>query len=443
MSFLLYRVSYRWIILFCCVLAYAVSFLVRWSYTGLAPYISEDLGLDKGALGLLGAAFFYPYALAQIPWGWLTDRIGGRLVIACGVLLSAIGLACFATAVSLWEAMAWRMVLGLVAATAFVPIASLLAQWFSAQERGLANGVYYGLGGGVGQGTAFFLMPFLTVYVLNDSVFPISGWRGALVVVALILGILGVICLLFLRSYPSGLNSSLSLGAVQPILRINQPEKESVSSFQAFYDPTFWLLGALFSASLIALRLVPAWISLYASDIFFVGWNYGRDAAVVAGGVIGVLYTIGHIFGSPLLGKLSDWLLHIGVQRLFLPIVCLGIGALLMTVFLTVIPPPWLLGAVALLLGIVLHAFPIMNAVVAEKWGVTFTGQSLGGINMIGQIVGAFVLSVSGYIGMAFSSGAADPLSEYQGIWYGVMVCGFCGVLCGWMACSRLSLSSK
>ncbi|MDX1411812.1 MAG: MFS transporter, partial [Nitrospirales bacterium] len=130
--------SYRWIILGCCVLAYASSYLVRWSYTGLAPYISEDLHLDKAALGLMGSVFFYPYALAQVPWGILTDRIGGRHIISWGVLLSAGGLALFATSQGLGTAILWRMLVGVVAASAFVPIASLLAQWFQPRERGLA-----------------------------------------------------------------------------------------------------------------------------------------------------------------------------------------------------------------------------------------------------------------------------------------------------------------
>ena len=29
----------------------------------------SELALDKGALGLLGSAFFYSYALFQMPWG--------------------------------------------------------------------------------------------------------------------------------------------------------------------------------------------------------------------------------------------------------------------------------------------------------------------------------------------------------------------------------------
>ena len=425
--------SYRWIILGCGVLAYAASFFVRWSYTGLAPYISEDLNLDKAALGLLGGVFFYPYALAQIPWGWLADRWGGRMVIGMGVMLSAVGLLCFASAMNLWSAMVWRMVLGVVAATAFVPIASLLANWFSTAERGLANGAYYGFGGGLGQGAAFLLMPYLAVYFLQGSTFPISGWRGAMVLIAVGLGCVGVLCLLFIRSFPSNPHN---LGAYSDTakLSLKETEENRFNFLSIGKDSVFWLLGMYFSLSLVALRLVPAWISLYANDVFRLVWSYERDAAMIAGGSIGALYTVGHIVGSPLLGKLSDWGLGYGIQRLMLPTISLGLGGLLVSVFLMTLPSPYVLGGVSFLLGVFLHAFPIMSAAVSERWGISHTGRCLGGINMVGQIVGAIALSVSGYVGIAFSENEGDLIGEFQGIWYGVMACGVVGAMCGWFA---------
>src|SRR2546430_17233600 len=89
---------YRWVVLAGCVLAYATSHLTRWSYTGFAVYISADLHLDKAALGLLGAAFFYHYALAQVPWGRLTDRAAGRDVISLAWLGAPSLLGLFPTA---------------------------------------------------------------------------------------------------------------------------------------------------------------------------------------------------------------------------------------------------------------------------------------------------------------------------------------------------------
>lgn len=43
------------------------------------------------------------------------------------------------------------------------------------------------------------------------------------------------------------------------------------------------------------------------------------------------------------------------------------------------------LGGSALVLGVALHTFQVVNALVAERWGARHTGKSLGWINMIGQ----------------------------------------------------------
>ena len=196
----------------------------------------------------MGAAFFFPYAFAQVPWGTLTDRIGGRHVIALGVVLSAGGLALFATSQGLGTAILWRMVVGVVAASAFVPIASLLAQWFQERERGMANGVYYGLGGGLGEGAAYVLLPAIQIYLLQDSILPFSGWRVATALMALLLAFVGLLCFVLLRSYPVGPSPGGPIHHLQsaPPLKQEKEQKNEVASPSALKDPVLWLLGGYF-----------------------------------------------------------------------------------------------------------------------------------------------------------------------------------------------------
>ncbi len=427
---------YRWIILGCCVLAYASSYLVRWSYTGLAPYISEDLHLDKAALGLMGSVFFYPYALAQVPWGILTDRMGGRHIISWGVLLSAGGLALFATSQGLGTAILWRMLVGVVAASAFVPIASLLAQWFQPRERGLANGIYYGLGGGLGEGAAFLLMPVIQIYLLQSSMFPFSGWRAATMFMAVLLALVGLLCYWLLQSYPRGPSTE---HLFTPIVTSPPPGRTKEKGGSTHYnstlrDPVLWLLGGYFAAGVIALRLVPAWIVIFASDVSLYKWGYERDNAIMIGGLIGMFYTIGHIGGSPLVGRLSDRLLSIGVNRMTISTIGIGLGGVAIGLLTVPLSSVWMLAVIAMILGVVLHTFPVVNAMVAERWGTMHTGKNLGWVNMSGQLAGAVALSISGYVGMGFSSDPNTPLNEYTGIWYLAMACCAVGAICGWIA---------
>ena len=81
--------SYRWIVLVVGTLAYATSHFARQNYTGIQKFMQADFDLDRGTLGVLAAAFFYPYALFQMPWGLASDRFGSRTVTTFGILLIA------------------------------------------------------------------------------------------------------------------------------------------------------------------------------------------------------------------------------------------------------------------------------------------------------------------------------------------------------------------
>ena len=50
-------------------------------------YIQEDLGLTNNQVAWMLSAFFWTYALGQVPSGWLTDRFGSRLMLTLYVLL--------------------------------------------------------------------------------------------------------------------------------------------------------------------------------------------------------------------------------------------------------------------------------------------------------------------------------------------------------------------
>lgn len=422
---------YRWVILGVCVLAYSATQLTRWSYSGLATYISQDLHLDKGALGLLGAAFFYPYALAQVPWGRLTDRFGGRVTISIGLLAMGGMLALFATAQTFTQAIVWRVGIGIVSACGFVPIAGLLAGWFNRSERGLANGVYHGVGGGLGEATAFLLLPAISVYVLARSEDTGPDWRGAMSLVAGLIVLVGLLCLALLRSgTPHGPGD-------MPTHRA----KTKAPHVLLLRDPVLWLLGAHFAASVIATRVVAAWLPMYAADIYQLRWGYAQDAAVLAGGTVASLYAIGHAVGSPSYGWLSDWLLRHGVGRLMVAACGAGMATIAIGLLIIPMPLPWMLSGLAVIIGFVRQTFPLINALAAERWGVEHAGEAVGWINMAGQLAGAVFLSISGFLGLSLASASGGALSEYAGIWaLGAGSCGL-GALVAWLAARRVAVS--
>ena len=99
------------------MLAYTTSYFARSNYTGIAKFVSADFGLDKGSLGLLGSVFLYAYALAQLPWGFASDRWGSRKAIGIGVFLIGVTLWGFATSTSFNQLLFWRVANGIAAAS--------------------------------------------------------------------------------------------------------------------------------------------------------------------------------------------------------------------------------------------------------------------------------------------------------------------------------------
>ena len=45
------------------------------------PTISKEFSLEPAMQGIILSAFFWSYALLQIPGGWLIDRFGPRALI--------------------------------------------------------------------------------------------------------------------------------------------------------------------------------------------------------------------------------------------------------------------------------------------------------------------------------------------------------------------------
>lgn len=57
-------------------IGYIVCFIDRSAISIALSYIGKDLHLSTATLGVVASAFFFSYALMQIPGGWLTDKFG-------------------------------------------------------------------------------------------------------------------------------------------------------------------------------------------------------------------------------------------------------------------------------------------------------------------------------------------------------------------------------
>jgi MFS family permease len=121
--------------------------------------VANDLGLDRGAVGLLASVFFYSYAVFQMPWGIASDRFGNRAVVTLGIALTALTMVGFATGQTEGSLIFWRVASGVAAAAVYVPLTGAIARWFPERERSFSQGTLGGVGGTLGEAAAYFLLP--------------------------------------------------------------------------------------------------------------------------------------------------------------------------------------------------------------------------------------------------------------------------------------------
>jgi sugar phosphate permease len=131
----------RWAMLAASTAAQAASAVLVHGPAFVIPSLHEREGLSLAAAGLVAAAPLAGITLALVPWGFVTDRRGERLVllvglagsVVCGVLAALSG-----SPVLLAAALALGATF---AATTNVASGRVVVGWFPPHRRGLAMGI--------------------------------------------------------------------------------------------------------------------------------------------------------------------------------------------------------------------------------------------------------------------------------------------------------------
>lgn len=165
--------SRRWTLVGLLFLAALINYLDRATISVALPAISRDFSLTPASEGILLSAFFWSYALMQIPMGWLADRWNLRWLYAGAFAL--LSLACGLTGLveSFTMLILLRILLGIGASVYMPGSTKVVSECFPPQERGLPSGVFdSGTNAGLMVG-----MLFVAILVAK------SGWRHMFMVV--------------------------------------------------------------------------------------------------------------------------------------------------------------------------------------------------------------------------------------------------------------------
>lgn len=151
----------RWSIVAIATLMSTLMYLDRFCVSFAQSFIQEDLGLTVKQTSYILSAFFWSYALAQIPSGWLSDRWGGRLMLTIYILSWSLFTLLIGWSTSLWFLLAMQLGHGLGQSGAYPTSAGLLSQWMPLGTRGTASSIV-AFGGRLGG----FLAPILTAWLI-------------------------------------------------------------------------------------------------------------------------------------------------------------------------------------------------------------------------------------------------------------------------------------
>lgn len=173
----------RWVLVWLCFAGTAINYVDRANLSIAAPFIQRDFHLSDPAMGLVLGAFFWTYAVFQLPSGWLVDKFGPRLMYSAAVLWWSLFTALSALATGFASLFGLRLGLGIGESAAYPSNAKVVARWFPVRERAFATSIYDS-GARVGTAVSVPLVAFIIVAV---------GWRWSFVIT----GVVGALWVLF------------------------------------------------------------------------------------------------------------------------------------------------------------------------------------------------------------------------------------------------------
>jgi MFS transporter, FSR family, fosmidomycin resistance protein len=171
------------------ILAHATHHLLTALPQPMQPFMQDEFGLSKAQLGGITAAFSLSSGAAQLPAGWLADRIGPTWLITVGVL--GVGLCGILVGLSSsYVILLMSLVLmGLMAGGYHPASTPLISLSVPPNQRGRALGLHL-----IGGNSSFFLAPLIAGGIASAW-----GWRGSFIALALPTIVLGFFFFLYLK----------------------------------------------------------------------------------------------------------------------------------------------------------------------------------------------------------------------------------------------------
>jgi len=373
----------RWLIWGVLAVAFLLVNFYRLSTAVLADRLMAAFDTTGVELGTLHAAFFYIYALLQLPAGALVDRLGTRFTAAAGLVVMNLGTVVFAAASGYSPAFVGRALIGLGGSVIFVAVLRHGANWFRPTEFATMNGLTIAMAG---------LGGLLATTPLALAVAEV-GWRTTFVGLAGVGMVVALVVAVVVRDTPASAGLP-EIQGVGPTPDRSLPEV-AASARRVLREPETWALGVvLFCGTGVSVTVLGLW------GIPYLVQTYGLS--VTAASTYTLLGSLGLFVGPPVIGWLSDRL-----ERR--TAIMVAGGALYAATFVVLAalgdPPLAVVGVAFLAVGALPGAMALAYTVVKERHDPATSGVSIGTVNTVAFFGPALLPTAMGAILDGFWTG--------------------------------------
>ena len=378
----------RWAIFVVGAINFIMSMFYRVSLAVISPSLISDLRFDASQLSDLSAAFFYGFALCQLPLGLAIDRIGARKGL---ILLGAPAIAggfVFALGQSYEHLLLGRFLLGIGMGGNLMLVLALLAVWFPLDRFASLGSSLVAIGV---VGNLFAATPLA---LMNGWL----GWRSCFIIFTIVNALIIISFILIIRNYPPGY--------VKRAVK-NRNLLQGFKTIARMYG--YWAISL---GNFVRYGYFVAIQGLWATPFLI----YGVGMSQIAAADTLLFLGFGYMIGLPLFGFLSDRIFR-SRKKVVVTTFSLSVALTLSIFFWSDHVDSLIIKATFFAMGLLAAPGQISYAHIKELVPSSITAQAMTAVNLFTILGAALMTQVLGL----FVQGDMNQLSgvkDFRFIWF-------------------------
>ncbi|MFC1911039.1 MFS transporter [Chloroflexota bacterium] len=363
--------------------------------------VSNDFGWTRAETALASALYGLMGGVLALGMGWLTDRLGPRIVVTVFGSFVAISFLMLSQMHSLWEFdIYYALIASVGMSTASVPIMATVSRWF-VRRRGLMSGLVQA-GTGVGGFTNNLLAGWL---IIN------YGWRNAYLGIGILALVILISSGMFLRRDPRdmGLLPDGAVPSGKPEDKTKPKAATPAFSLRSMVKThQFWVIAGLF---FVFGYCRSTFITHTAPHVQDLGFSLSDAATVMA------IISLSSIVGRIVMGRASDTM---GIR-----------AAMVISYAATTVDMIWGMYASSLW-GLYIYAFIFgfgWGAQAVLRFPATAAAFGTRSAGLVMGIMGIFENVIAAAIGVFMAGWVFDLVGSYQPIYWSGLGVSLVGVI--------------